>query len=56
MIDEKIPREYRESLPLAAAGNEVLWMVGGRINERYKITSETKNVLEIKYQGGKCNE
>lgn len=56
MIDEKIPREFRESLPLAAAGNEVLWMVGGRINERYKITSETKNVLEIKYQGGKCNE
>ncbi len=56
MIDEKIPRESRDRLPLAAVGSEILWMVGGRINERYKITSETKNVLEIKYQGGKCNE
>ena len=56
MIDEKIPRERRDEIPLAAVGNEILWLVGGRINERYKITSETKNVLEIKYQGGKSNE
>lgn len=56
MIDEKIPRELRDEIPLAAVGNEILWLVGGRINERYKITSETKNVLEIKYQGGKSNE
>ena len=27
-------------------------IVGGRINERYKITSETGRVLEITYQGG----
>lgn len=56
MIDEKIPREQRDMIPLLAVGNEILWIVGGRINERCKITSETKNVLEIKYQGGKCNE
>ena len=56
MIDEKIPRELRDEVPLAAVGNEILWLVGGRINERYKITSETKNVLEIKYQGGESNE
>lgn len=56
MIDDKLPRQLRDEIPLAAAGNEILWMVGGRINERYKITSETKNVLEIKYQGGKYNE
>ena len=56
MIDEKIPRELRDEVPLAAVGNEILWLVEGRINERYKITSETKNVLEIKYQGGESNE
>lgn len=56
MIDEKIPREERDQIPLAAAGSEILWIVGGRINERYKITSETENVLEIKYKGGKCDE
>lgn len=56
MIDEKIPREERDRIPLVVMGDEVLWIVGGRINERYKITSETKDVLEIKYQGGYYNE
>ena len=56
MIDEKVPREQRDSIPLITEGSEVLWIVGGRMNERYKITSETKNVLEIKYQGGKYHE
>ena len=52
MIDDKIPGELRGKLPLVVDGNEVLWIVGGRINERYKITSETGRVLEITYQGG----
>lgn len=56
MIDEKIPREQRDKIPLITEGSQVLWIVGGRMNERYKITSETKNVLEIKYQGGKYHE
>lgn len=56
MIDEKVPREQRDSIPLITEGSQVLWIVGGRMNERYKITSETKNVLEIKYQGGKYHE
>ena len=56
MIDEKVPREQRDSISLITEGSEVLWIVGGRMNERYKITSETKNVLEIKYQGGKYHE
>ena len=56
MIDEKIPCEQRDKIPLITEGSQVLWIVGGRMNERYKITSETKNVLEIKYQGGKYHE
>lgn len=52
MIDEKIPRELRERIPLVTQGQEVLWMVGGRMNERYKITPQTRRVLELRYQGG----
>ena len=52
MIDDKIPGEQRADIPLIADGNEIVWIVGGRINERYKITSETGRVLEITYQGG----
>ena len=52
MIDDKIPGEIRQEIPLVAAKDEVLWIVGGRISERYKITSRTEKVLEITYQGG----
>lgn len=55
MIDMKIPREQRDRVPLAAIGSEVVWMVGGRINDRYKITSRTGRVLELQYQGGKIS-
>ena len=53
MIDDKIPLEIRDSIPLIACENEILWITGGRLNERYKVTAETKRVLEIQYQGGK---
>ncbi|MDO4337946.1 MAG: tRNA lysidine(34) synthetase TilS [Eubacteriales bacterium] len=56
MIDEKIPREERDHIPLVAADSQVLWMIGGRINERYKITPGTRRVLELKYQGGYYHE
>ena len=54
-IDEKIPSEERDSILLLCAGSEVLWVVGGRINENYKITPRTRRILEIQYQGGKDN-
>ena len=47
MIDEKIPSEYRDSIPLIACGKEILWMVGSRINERYKINPQTRKVLVL---------
>ena len=56
MIDEKIPSEYRDSIPLIACGKEILWMVGSRINERYKINPQTRKVLVLNYQGGNENE
>ena len=52
MIDDRVPKESREQIPLIADGEEIVWIVGGRISERYKITSCTRNILEITYQGG----
>ena len=56
MIDEKIPQENRERMFLVACESEILWMIGGRLSEKYKITPETRSVLEIKYQGGNRDE
>lgn len=54
-IDEKIPREDRDSIPLIADGSQIIWVIGGRISEDYKINEDTKTILEIKIHGGKRN-
>lgn len=52
MIDEKIPAQQRDSIPLVAEGSHVLWITGYRISEYYKVSEQTKNVLEIQLDGG----
>ena len=52
MIDAKIPRGERDRVPLVAEGQHVLWIVGYRISEYYKITDDTKQILQVKMDGG----
>ena len=55
MIDEKIPREERDRILLVADGSHVLWIIGYRISEYYKVTDNTHTVLQIQLNGGKNN-
>lgn len=49
LIDEKVPREQRGKIPLLADDHHIMWVIGYRISEAYKITSNTKNVLKVQY-------
>ena len=53
LIDSKVPQNQRDSLIFLADGNEILWIVGMRISEAYKITQETKRILVVCVNGGK---
>ncbi|MFQ5894302.1 MAG: tRNA lysidine(34) synthetase TilS [Nitrospinota bacterium] len=44
-IDRKVPRPERDRTPLLAAGEEVAWVVGHRISERFKLRPSTRKVL-----------
>ncbi len=46
-IDEKIPKSERDSIPLIADGQHIIWVVGHRISEYYKIDAGTKRVIEM---------
>ncbi|KYH34376.1 tRNA(Ile)-lysidine synthase [Clostridium tepidiprofundi DSM 19306] len=46
-IDLKIPREERDNVPLICFGDEIAWIVGYRVSERFKIDSNTKKILVI---------
>ncbi|MGN0373580.1 MAG: tRNA lysidine(34) synthetase TilS [Enterocloster sp.] len=48
MIDEKIPRQQRDEIPLLADGSHVMWIIGYRISGYYKIGSDTKQVLQAR--------
>lgn len=52
-IDSKIPKEERDSIPLLAEGSHILWVLGGRMSEKYKVTEATKKILIATLIGGK---
>ena len=47
MVNEKIPERERDSVPILAEDSHVLWVVGYRISEYYKVTGNTKRVLQV---------
>lgn len=51
-MDQKIPRDKREQIPLIAQGSRILWVVGERMSEDCKIDETTKTVLMITVSGG----
>ena len=46
-IDEGVPNYRRAEVPLLVSGDEIIWIMGYRIDERYRITDGTKVVLRV---------
>lgn len=46
-VDEKIPRDERDAIPILTSGNSIVWIVGYRMDERYKVDKDTKRILKL---------
>lgn len=46
-VDEKVPRRKRNTVPLLVSGDNVLWVVGFRMDGRFLPDAETKKVLFV---------
>ncbi len=46
-VDEKFSLPEKERTWLLTNGEEVVWIIGNRLDERYKVTAETKNLLIV---------
>ena len=47
----KIPREWRRSIPLLLSGSDIIWVVRERMDERYKVTPDTRSFLKAEVEG-----
>jgi len=50
MIDAKIPHAWRQQVPIVCSQGQILWVVGWRVDDRVKVTQETKQVLRLKFE------
>ena len=49
MVTEKIPKGARDEIPVLAEENHILWLLGYRISEHYKVTINTEKILQVKW-------
>ncbi len=46
-VNEKIPRDDRDGIPIVISNNDIVWIAGHRADERFKITENTKKFLKL---------
>ena len=49
LIDAKVPRSERDSIPLLVCGDEILWVIGHTTSNTFKIKSDTRQYLYLRY-------
>ncbi len=46
-VDEKIPREERDKIPLILSGDNIVWVAGLRADDRFRVTDRTEKFLRL---------
>jgi tRNA(Ile)-lysidine synthase len=47
-IDQKLSKSEKERMWVIESNKKIIWVVGIRIDERFKVTEKTKSVMQIK--------
>ncbi|MDQ0151288.1 tRNA lysidine(34) synthetase TilS [Eubacterium multiforme] len=46
-IDMKIPKDYRDNIPVIQFDDEIAWVVGVKTSNTYKVNKTTKKIMKI---------
>jgi len=49
MVDAKIPRSWRDYVPIVCSPQQIIWVVGWRIDDRVKTTKASKKILRLEF-------
>ncbi|MCK4403576.1 MAG: tRNA lysidine(34) synthetase TilS [candidate division Zixibacteria bacterium] len=47
LIDAKVPRHLRDEVPILTSKGKIVWVVGYRISDEFKVNQKTKKVLKL---------
>ena len=47
-VDEKVPRDERDSIPVVLSGSDIIWIAGLRADERFKVGEGTRRFLRLR--------
>ena len=48
-IDQKLSKTEKENVWVIESNKKIIWVIGYRIDDRFKITGNTKNILRINF-------
>ncbi|MDZ4975889.1 tRNA lysidine(34) synthetase TilS, partial [Clostridium perfringens] len=48
-IDLKVPVELRDQIPILCFDDEIAWIVGYKVSDKFKITNETEKIIKITF-------
>jgi tRNA(Ile)-lysidine synthase len=43
-----VSRDQRGSVPLVVSSDRIVWVVGFRVDERFKVTDSTRRILRVR--------
>jgi tRNA(Ile)-lysidine synthase len=46
-VDEKVPRDERDKIPIVVSGDDIIWVAGYRADERFRVTGHTQKILRL---------
>ena len=50
MVDARIPRHWRDRVPLVCSTRHIIWVVGSRIDHRARVRPTTRHVLRLEFE------
>ena len=55
-IDSKVPKSQRRQIPILCSPDHIVWVVGHRLDDRVKLTSDSSRLLRFRYLEGLVEE
>jgi len=49
MVDARIPLSWRDYIPLVCSTEQILWVVGWRIDDKVKVTESTRTIIRLEF-------